>query len=66
GSPSPLGESLKGSYFNFFSNALSPEEKDQVGGKMEQSAHRRVVPQSSTMPPISQRTTIVKAGTRRR
>ncbi|KAG5630995.1 hypothetical protein H5410_002712 [Solanum commersonii] len=30
---------------------LSPKGKDQVGGKKEQSAHRREVSQSSTMSP---------------
>uniref|UniRef100_M1DVY4 Uncharacterized protein n=1 Tax=Solanum tuberosum TaxID=4113 RepID=M1DVY4_SOLTU len=39
------------SYFAFFSGVLSPEEKDQVGGKREQLAHHQVVARSSTMPP---------------
>uniref|UniRef100_M1DFW6 Uncharacterized protein n=1 Tax=Solanum tuberosum TaxID=4113 RepID=M1DFW6_SOLTU len=30
---------------------LSPEGKDQVGGKREHSMHRREVPRSSTMSP---------------
>uniref|UniRef100_M1DW86 Uncharacterized protein n=1 Tax=Solanum tuberosum TaxID=4113 RepID=M1DW86_SOLTU len=32
-------------------SVLIPEGKDQVGGDREQSAHRREVPQSSTMLP---------------
>uniref|UniRef100_M1DW19 Uncharacterized protein n=1 Tax=Solanum tuberosum TaxID=4113 RepID=M1DW19_SOLTU len=30
---------------------LSPEKKDQVSRKKEQSAHHRAVPRSSTIPP---------------
>uniref|UniRef100_M0ZYM2 Uncharacterized protein n=1 Tax=Solanum tuberosum TaxID=4113 RepID=M0ZYM2_SOLTU len=41
----------EGSYFAFCSSVLTPEGKDQVGGKREQSAHRREVPRSSTMSP---------------
>ncbi|WMV25176.1 hypothetical protein MTR67_018561, partial [Solanum verrucosum] len=33
------------------STLLSPEEKDQVGGKKELLAHRRAVPRNSTMSP---------------
>ncbi|WMV30642.1 hypothetical protein MTR67_024027 [Solanum verrucosum] len=40
-----------GSYFVFCSIVLSPEGKDQVGGKREQSAHRREVSRSNTMSP---------------
>uniref|UniRef100_M1BRJ8 Uncharacterized protein n=1 Tax=Solanum tuberosum TaxID=4113 RepID=M1BRJ8_SOLTU len=41
----------EGSHFAFCSSVLSLEEKDQVSGKREQSAHRRAVPRSSTIPP---------------
>ncbi|WMV33155.1 hypothetical protein MTR67_026540, partial [Solanum verrucosum] len=41
----------KASYFAFCSSVLSHEEKIQVGGKREQSAHHREVPRSSTMSP---------------
>uniref|UniRef100_M1DBH7 Uncharacterized protein n=1 Tax=Solanum tuberosum TaxID=4113 RepID=M1DBH7_SOLTU len=34
----------KGSQFAFCSSVRSPETKDQVGGKREQSAHCRAVP----------------------
>ncbi|KAG5630000.1 hypothetical protein H5410_001717 [Solanum commersonii] len=41
----------KGSYFAFRSNVLSFEGKYQIGGKREQSVHRRDVLRSSTMSP---------------
>ncbi|WMV45545.1 hypothetical protein MTR67_038930 [Solanum verrucosum] len=41
----------EGSHFTFCSSMLSPEGKDQVGGKREQSAHHRGVPRNSTMSP---------------
>ncbi|WMV47172.1 hypothetical protein MTR67_040557, partial [Solanum verrucosum] len=37
--------------FAFCSSVLSPEGKDQVGGKREQSVYRQKVPRSSTMFP---------------
>ncbi|WMV24934.1 hypothetical protein MTR67_018319, partial [Solanum verrucosum] len=37
--------------FAFCSSVWSPEEKDLVGRKREQSAHHREVPRSSTMSP---------------
>ncbi|KAG5630311.1 hypothetical protein H5410_002028 [Solanum commersonii] len=41
----------EGFHFAFCSSVLSPEGKDEVGGKREQSAYRRDVPRSSTMSP---------------
>uniref|UniRef100_M1DL42 Uncharacterized protein n=1 Tax=Solanum tuberosum TaxID=4113 RepID=M1DL42_SOLTU len=41
----------EGSYFAFCSSVLSPEGKDQVGGKREQLTHHREVPRNSTMSP---------------
>ncbi|WMV37903.1 hypothetical protein MTR67_031288, partial [Solanum verrucosum] len=41
----------KWSYFTFCSSVLSPEVKDQVGGKREQSVYHREVPRSNTMSP---------------
>ncbi|WMV18698.1 hypothetical protein MTR67_012083 [Solanum verrucosum] len=41
----------EGSYFAFCSSVLSPEGKDQVGGKKEQSVNHREVSRSSTMSP---------------
>uniref|UniRef100_M1CDW3 Polyprotein protein n=1 Tax=Solanum tuberosum TaxID=4113 RepID=M1CDW3_SOLTU len=41
----------EGFYFAFCSIVLSPEGKDQVGEKRDQSADRREVPRSSTMSP---------------
>uniref|UniRef100_M1DSF5 Uncharacterized protein n=1 Tax=Solanum tuberosum TaxID=4113 RepID=M1DSF5_SOLTU len=41
----------EGSYFTFCFSVLSPEGKDQVGGKRVQSVHHRKVPRSSTMSP---------------
>ena len=42
---------VEGSYFTFCSSVLSPEGKDQVGEKREQSAHCWEVSRSSTMSP---------------
>uniref|UniRef100_M1DSP8 Uncharacterized protein n=1 Tax=Solanum tuberosum TaxID=4113 RepID=M1DSP8_SOLTU len=39
----------EGSYFTFCSSVLSPEGKDQIGGKTEQSVHRQKVPLISTV-----------------
>ncbi|KAG5610344.1 hypothetical protein H5410_021625 [Solanum commersonii] len=50
-SPNPFGESPTDHIFAFCSSVLSPEGKDQVSRKTEQSAHRREVPRSSTMSP---------------
>uniref|UniRef100_M1DLY6 Uncharacterized protein n=1 Tax=Solanum tuberosum TaxID=4113 RepID=M1DLY6_SOLTU len=50
-SPNPFGKSPTNHIFSSCSSVLSPEGKDQVGGKREQSAHRREVPRSSTMSP---------------
>uniref|UniRef100_M1DMV8 Uncharacterized protein n=1 Tax=Solanum tuberosum TaxID=4113 RepID=M1DMV8_SOLTU len=44
----------EGSYLAFCSRVLSVEGKDQIGDKKEQSAHRRVVPRSSTTLPNGQ------------
>uniref|UniRef100_M1E136 Integrase core domain containing protein n=1 Tax=Solanum tuberosum TaxID=4113 RepID=M1E136_SOLTU len=52
-SPNPFGESPTYCIFAFCSSVLSPDEKDQVGGKRKQSAHRREVPRRSTMSPIN-------------
>ncbi|WMV49855.1 hypothetical protein MTR67_043240 [Solanum verrucosum] len=41
----------EGSHFAFCSSVLSPEGKDQVDGKREQSTHRRDVPRGSTISP---------------
>uniref|UniRef100_M1DTP6 Uncharacterized protein n=1 Tax=Solanum tuberosum TaxID=4113 RepID=M1DTP6_SOLTU len=41
----------EGSYFAFCSSVLSPEGKDQVGRKKEQSANCQEAPRSSTMSP---------------
>ncbi|KAG5586085.1 hypothetical protein H5410_046519 [Solanum commersonii] len=46
-----FGESPIGLEIAFCSSALSPEGKGQVSDIMEQSACRRVVPQSSTISP---------------
>ncbi|KAG5585284.1 hypothetical protein H5410_045718 [Solanum commersonii] len=50
-SPSPVGESSIGLEITFSSSVLSLEGKDQVADEMEQSACRRVVPQSNTILP---------------
>uniref|UniRef100_M1DGK1 Gag-pol polyprotein n=1 Tax=Solanum tuberosum TaxID=4113 RepID=M1DGK1_SOLTU len=42
---------IEESYFAFRFSVLSPEGKDQVGGKREQSAHHREVPRSGIMSP---------------
>ncbi|KAG5577118.1 hypothetical protein H5410_057252, partial [Solanum commersonii] len=47
----PFGELPKGLILAFCSSVLSPEINDQIGSEKEQSACRRVVPQSSTKLP---------------
>uniref|UniRef100_M1DSY8 Uncharacterized protein n=1 Tax=Solanum tuberosum TaxID=4113 RepID=M1DSY8_SOLTU len=56
----------EGSHFAFCSSVLSPEGKDQVGGKAKQSAQCRDVPRGSTMLPNEPEHIDVKDGARRR
>ncbi|WMV30261.1 hypothetical protein MTR67_023646, partial [Solanum verrucosum] len=49
--PNPFDESPIDHIFAFYSSVLSPGKKEQIGDENEQSVHRRVVLQSSTMSP---------------
>ncbi|KAG5632242.1 hypothetical protein H5410_003959 [Solanum commersonii] len=51
GSPNALGESPNGLNLVQSSSVLSPEGKDQVGDKREQSTRRQTVPRSNTILP---------------